>query len=462
MKKLFYLLIVSFVNSAFGLSDYTSQTYVQLRPTNQNIAMRQSLWHKLADIHEGYTQSGYQFYAFYQKSTDEQVEFAKYFTFDNKVELRVKGDSVSTTDREIRAEWLGLDAAYDGTLKLNPEQERIGGTLEFKRALSKYFKAGFFKNLWIGTNLSFEAVDNKTGVQSVGATSDNLVAQVGREDLTYGKIADTTSSVGLSESRLTLGADFKPTNRMDLGISSFVTIPGSVNKQTAKYLFEAVRGYNRHFGFGMGMHSQFPLNKEDSRCAVSFYIDGEAISFFSLNKLRVLDLKSKPWSRFLLLNKSTGSADDIAATTVLTQNVKIDPSALGEGSLGFRFNVGGFEAELGYAIWGHGSEEIELVDAFTTDYGISGSASGTSASASTIKTRAADDSSFTVIVQDDLDLKSGAARSAITHRINSSMGYVYLGKRLDVMLGLGAFYELPQNNSMLKQWGAFGKLGVFF
>ena len=82
----------------------------------------------------------------------------QYFTFGSKNQLTVKGDSVSTTDRDIRAEWLELASTYNGTLKLNPSQERIGGALEFKRALSKYFKSSLFENMWIGSTISFEVV----------------------------------------------------------------------------------------------------------------------------------------------------------------------------------------------------------------------------------------------------------------------------------------------------------------
>jgi hypothetical protein len=463
MKKNLFLILVSFSSSIFSLSDFTSQSFVQLHGANQNVSMRNSLWHRMADIHEGYTQSGYQLSGFYQRSTDDQAKLAKYFTFGNKDQLSVKGNTVSTTERDVRAEWLELPATYNGTLKLNPSVKRVGGALEFKRALSKYFKAGFFKNLWIGSTISFEKLEHAIGVQSVGAVSDDLVKQFSRSALVYGRLTPATSSTGLSEVRLTLGSDFKPANRLDLGLYTFASIPGSISKQTAFHLFEAVRGHNRHFGFGSGVHMQFPLNSRDANHDILFYLDGEVTSFLSNTQMRVLDLKTKSWSRYLLLNKADGtSTASVPATTILTRQVKVDPNVSGDLAAGFRLCRGGFEAELGYGLWGHGSEDLELVGSFASDYGIAGSIFANSASGSTVATLAADDSSFTPIVQDDLDLDSGAARSVITHRVNSSLGYVHFGKRLDAMLAFGAFFELPQNNAMVRQWGAWAKVGVFF
>lgn len=462
LKKLTIIWLFCKILIANGLNDFTSQTFVQLHPINQNIVLQQSLWYRLINIYDDCTSSGFQIYGIYQDSTNDQAKLAKYFTFDNKTELSVKGDSVSTTDRDIRAEWVGLPSDYNGVLALAPAQKRIGAALELRRALSKQLQFGLLRNFWLGCTLSFEALNYETGIQAVSGPQEELLAAFNNPELVYGKIAPSTSSKGLSEARFTFGVDFKPSHQADFTIYTYLSIPGSMNDQTAQYLFEALRGYNHHFGIGFGTHIQLPIYQAQ-RSDLLFYIDGDVNNLFSCKQMRVLDLDDKPWSRFLLLNKADGTSTvSTPATQVLTQNVHVKPYTIGDLAFGFRWQFGGLQAEIGYALWGHGTEILELVDNFSPDYGIAGSTLTSSASESNIATLAANDTTFTPITQADLNLLSGAAGSVITNRINGALGYICFGEKLDALFGIGVFFEVPQNNAMVKQWGVWGKTGLFF
>lgn len=462
LKKLtvIWLFCKSFFIS--GLNDFTSQTFVQLHPINQNIVLQQSLWYRLASLYDIYTSSGSQFYVIYQDSTNEQAKLTKYFTFDNKTELSIKGDGISTTNRDIRAEWVGLPTDFDGVLTLAPAQKRIGAAVELRHAFSKHLEFGLLRNFWLGCTFSFESLKYETGIKAVSGSQAALLLAFNNPNLEYGRIAPQTISKGLSEARLSLGVDFKPAYQTDFTLYSYLSIPGSMQSHTAEYLFEALRGYNHHFGIGFGTHIQLPIYQSQNS-DIFFYLDGDVNNLFSSRQMRVLDLNDKPWSRFLLLNRADGtSVVSTPATQILTQTVHVKSYAVGDLALGFRWQVNNLQLELGYALWGHGTEVLELVDNFAPDYGIAGSTLTSSASKSTISTLAANDATFTPIVQTDLNLISGAAGSVITNRINGALGYTYFGKKIDTLIGIGWLFEVPQNNSMVRQWGLWGKIGLFF
>ena len=452
MKKISLGLLLISNTTLFGLSDYTAQSAIQLRPGVQNLA----LWSGEAGA------SNLQLAMFYFKSTSDQSKLAQYFLVNNKSEITVKGDAVSTTDRDVRAEWLGLSDTYNGLLKLNPQQKRIGGIVRGERRLSHYFKAHFWKHFWIGAQLGLESVEQCTGAQSVGASADDqLLAQLDRAELQYCRIsASQTSGAGVSDLRLILGADYLAKRDLQLGLQSFLLIPGVWNQPDPTYLFAATQGLGKHFGFGFDLQVQLPLVTY-ARSELSAYLRAEAIGLFKNRQLRVMDLNNNPWSRFLILNKSDGTGS-VPATTILTQKVAVDPYATGELVLGLRYRYRALQAGLSYGLWGHGSERLSLVDDFVTAYGIAGSVLNKSASASTIASHAGDDTTFTTIQKSDLNLDSAAARAVITHRLNGQIGCNIEGQKIDLALNIGAFYELPQNNVMVKQWGSYLTFSLFF
>ena len=437
----------------FGLNDYTSQSAIQLRPGVQNLA----LWSSESGS------SKIQFVAFYQKAVGEQSGLAQYFLLGNKSEVTVKGDAVTTSDRDVRAEWLGLPDTYNGALMLNPQQKRFGGAICAQRRLEHYFKSKIWQHFWIGLQIDLESVEQQIGAQSVGAgVDDQLLVQFNRSELQYGKIGDAqTTSAGVSDVRLLLGVDYAGKHDLQLGLQSFLLVPGSWEQVVPEQLFTARRGFGKHVGFGFGAQVQIPLLSNRSRSELSGYLRSEVIGLLANQQLRVIDLKSKPWSRYLTLNKSDGSGNR-PATTILTQMVRVDPYATGELMLGLQYKYRAFRAELSYGLWGHGSERIALVNDFVTSYGIAGSALNKSASASTIVAQGSDDTAFTVLQKLDLDLDSASARAAITHRINGQVGCVVQGKQVDLALNGGVFYELPQNNAMVKQWGSYLNFSFLF
>ncbi len=192
-------------------------------------------------------------------------------------------------------------------------------------------------------------------------------------------------------------------------------------------------------------------------------------------QLRTYDLKKKPWSRYLLLNKKGGTPDqNIPATQIFTLKTRVRPYNIIELSTGWRIRSEHVEGELGYNIWAHGDEQLYLRCPMQKGWGIAGKGAmpdgtATSASLSTISEQApndvdpiTDDPIFIPLTASDLDFRSAASRAAFNHKLHASFAYVYTGCRTHGLLNIGGYYEFLQKNTALEQWGIWLKWAVSF
>jgi len=250
-------------------------------------------------------------------------------------------------------------------------------------------------------------------------------------------------------------------------------------KAEGKYLFEPLVGYNGHLGIGAGANFQFGLNKSRENFDLCFFLNLEALFLIRNMQKRTFDLKCKPWSRYLLFKHADGHIHDIyPGVNVLTQFVKVRPYNMVDLSMGFRFKTEHTELEVGYNIWGHGEEKIECLQKFTKCWGIAGlqqegDTKPRSASLSTICSReataaektedqASSEFKFIPIDECDLDKDSAASQGALNHRVHVAFGYEGPGDKVNGFVGLGGYYEIPQKNSALKNYGFWFKLGGSF
>jgi hypothetical protein len=174
------------------------------------------------------------------------------------------------------------------------------------------------------------------------------------------------------------------------------------------------------------------------------------------------------------LNKNDGTKN-ISAINVLSPRCKVNPFNFMDLTAGFRLQTHGLEVEVGYNLWAHGDEQIELEKPFPNDYGIAGDGTlvpgtniGATSSNSTINNLAPIDRdsngqpTFVPIHEYDLDFKSAGARGALVHRAYASLGYwIYIGTG-SIFLGSAAYVEISQKNTALSNVGFWAKLGGSF
>ena len=305
------------------------------------------------------------------------------------------------------------------------------------------------------------------------ANPQTILGSLRRPELVFGKFYGKSCSIGFAELRFKLGTELIFRDDFQVNVHSYVLIP-LAQKQDNTQLFEAIRGFNGHLGFGSVVNFQIPITCRDSCYSIAFYLDLENVFLFENRQFRSLEILGKPWSRFLLLNSKDG-VPNIPAINVLTQQMKVHPYNFLDLSTGFRFKNGMLDAEVGYGLWAHGTEKLKFRRKFPAIYGIAAKPGDltkeglpATASRSTISHLAETDKDtdgnfiFVPIHENELDFCSGASRETLVHRFNVALGLSQRGDCSNGFFGVGAYGEFPQNNAALVQWGFWAKFGAAF
>jgi len=456
-----------------NITDWQSQTFFLPRPVYDNVAAKQSLWHNI--IHNrGKTKSGaIQLMPMIQDSISNQ-KIKRYFLFNHKKSLTVKGDDFRD-DRDISAHWLGItDPHYNATLSIDPMQRQYGLLFTYQQNIEKFFDYEFLKNMWV--QIDAPLVVSKTNIClsesfATCSSSMNLHQAFNQCDWKFAKIRGEKKTAAIPELILSLGTNMLNKRQHQIGLYSSLIIP-TIDSYDPTYLFSPILGHNKHWGFATAVQFQIRLNETyNPDTYIGLFLNVENKFFIRNYQYRTFDLINKPWSRYLLFNSIDGRKD-IPGVNILTLKTHVSPFNIVDLSAGFRVYGNGFEAEAGYNLWAHGSEQLRLCHPFPAIYGIAGSGNakidcpdivtktvGATASMSDISQQCEDDETFTPITANDIDLYSAASRTVITHKFHLSVGYSLTESGF---IGFGFFFEAPHNNAMLKQWGAWGKIGSSF
>jgi len=496
--------------------DDASNSFMFTRPITQNLSTRQALWWDIIHNKGGEFLSSVNITAMYQQSLplfETDVYFAPSCCTDGYI---VSGDKVidNISRRKIRAEWINLPSTFNGTFSLSPVQKQAGVVFEFNQDLRKFSDASFFENSWVGIYFPLLWVENDMRLREHDysptftvsncccPTNPQTIAQAFRQvDWHFAKICGRRSIVSLGDINIQIGKTFLSRDHFLVAEYTTLYIPTG-NIQDGQSLFEPVAGNNGHFGFGTGVSFQILMNRDDSHFAACWFINLESVFLARNRQFRSFDLINKPYSRYLqLVRENDPTATRIPAVNILTQWVQVHPYNLADLSTGLRLKTARTELELGYSIWGHGTEKIDfLCDKFPLGYGIAGNQlapnedpaiycghfAPATASKSTIACLAENDvimtnclasfdqcvpllnadgnaqRVFIPILPEDLRLRSAAGESAFNHKFQMSFGFAHHVGNVDLFFGAGLYYDKPVKNGALNLLGGWAKWGASF
>ncbi|HRN78596.1 MAG TPA: hypothetical protein PLU71_05110 [Candidatus Dependentiae bacterium] len=490
MKK--YALSILVILSCFMCKLYArkqevfSHSFMYTRPVLYNVAMYDAIWHNFVYNKTGNHGSSFQMIGFAQKSREKNAIKQYFLPQNGKTNVLVAGDAISETffTRDVRAEWLGLPDTFSGVLTINPEQKQAGFIFQYHQNFKSMFaESSLWENTWFSISVPLVSVRNNFGPeQSMVMTGTNeptqppfdLIQAFNQPDWQYGKFCpNTLHSFSIAELRIDGGRDYVTQNKLNqFRYYAILSIPFAP-KQDASYIFDPFAGNNKHFGTGFGLNMNFLLNKDIEQFKLFYFIDLEAVYLWRNKQKRTFDLRNKPWSRFLPMNRQNGPPDqNIPGVNVLTFDVKVSPFGIFDFATGWRVQTGPFEFELSYSVWGRDYEHIKLWDTIPETfcygvYGIAGTGSmiekgqvvATSSSMSTINCQAPNDAEFTPITIEDIDFDSGAASSAIIQKLQVAAGIMHDEY---VFFGIGGYFEFAQKNSALQNSGVWVKWGMSF
>lgn len=477
MKKYYAILLIMFtplLNKAG--TNRTSQTFMFTHPVHHTIATTSGAYDKTITHKTGKHCTVIQAIPFYQESRDFRKKNSEknlnkncrksYFLLNCKEVASVKGDNASNSfNRDIRAEWLGLSDTFDGTLSLYPEQRSTGVIITANQDLKAWIDLKLLENWWI--DISIPLVNSKARLLTEGS-SPEVIDALNRNTLNYARVINCEDEkTGIPEIKLLLGGTYLNENGFLLTYYTGLVIP-TEGRPKPTYLFPATLGNNAHFNIIGGINCNLPLTNSSNLCQSNFFFTIENHHYLPNHQWRTVDLKEKQYSRYLPVRKENDSRT-VPAANVLTRHVKVSPHSFVDMSTGLEFSSCGFTCEIGYDLWGHGDEQIELRDDCCDtkvtlpyeQYGLAGSGTN-SASKSSIETQADDDTDFTTIKKEDLDLYSASGRGAIVHGMHAAFYYNDFCMDHSLIVGLGASYKSPNSNTALKTWGIWGKIGYEF
>lgn len=461
--------------TAMAARSKTSQSFLLTRPAYDNVEAQQFLWRDAV----GEEQSVFKVTPIYQKSTNDK-KLARYFLLDCQEEIVVAGDATAqNTQRNVRAEWLGLPSTFSGVYSLRPEQTQYAVTLSgfyhFKSATSW----SYLEQSWIGLTMPVVGMSNRANPRQSDAsnsagpvTGQEIVQALNQPDMIFGKIAPCTlKKTTVPELRFVFGTTWTTESDFLLLYYTGIAFP-TEPRQRPNYLFEPVLGHNRHYGLIAGFAAELPFHEEGSDFHAKMFFTAENNFMIRNNQLRSFDVFGKPWARYLQLRKAvtlpdgtvTGSAETTPGVNALTFPVRVHPNSFFNMALGLSIDQCGFNAEVGWQMWAHPRERLNFTKSCCSGrplifemYGIAGTGTN-SASQSMINTRAPDDLIFTTFKRGDIDLHSGANRGAFSQSVNGALGY----RCSFGFIGVGGFWEKPNCDTALEQWGVWGTLGYTF
>ncbi len=462
------ILILSLVSCTCSLleakDNKTSQIIMYTRPAFNFVAASTGAWADIITQKKGCSKTVAQIVPIFQESLCD-CHTRSYFLINCKPRISVVGDNAPLTsklDRDVRAEWLGLDPTFEGDFSVAPWQRQVGAILNYNQDLGAWMNSTFLKYWWLDVYLPVFQVYNNLNAQG----SEKVVNAMKRNELEYAKMDNVRrKKTGVGELRVSLGTTVLNTDCFTLTYYGGITSPGE-SRMHPIHIFQPRTGSNGHWGLDNGLLCRLPFyccyERGDT---VEFFFSIELDYRFRREEFRVFDLCHKPWSRYLLVRQE-GDPRTIPAANILNRCVEVCPHSAVDLSTGISVDHNGFGFEIGYNLWATQTEQIKLIDPPHCNkiihrmqrYGIAGSGKDHSASKSTISKLADDDTTFVTLHESQLDYCSGAAQGSASQRLHASLFYQGGGECFNALVTIGAFTDWPHNNATLKTWGAWGNI----
>lgn len=320
-----------------------------------------------------------------------------------------------------------------------------------------------------------------------------MTAAFEQSDWEFGKIKTSGSlkKTGLADIDLRIGYEWLQLTPYHLESFFGIIIPTG-NKPHAHYLFEPIIGNGGHFAVEWG--ATYEIDIWDNECRemyVSLELSAVGKYLFQRKQTRMLDLKYKPWSRYIQLYANKDAAQTAFNTqdlygftpgiNVLTQEVNVTPGYQAFGNTAFILDWRRCSFEAGYNLFVRRAECVELKNNFTATAAIKdflgvGSTSPIRDMQGNPYTETAvqiSDPLFplpvpvnlyeqSIIRESDLDLNSANTPATVAHTIYGNFNVDFECREWPLFIDAGASYTFSHVDNVVEKWMVWGKFGVLF
>lgn len=171
---------------------------------------------------------------------------------------------------------------------------------------------------------------------------------------------------GLADIDVIVGYNICNDDCYHIGFYGMAVLPTG-KKRKNLFIFDPTVGNGKHFELGGGISAHTVLwSGEDSNLAL--FLEGNVTHMFKSRQNRTFDLKDNgPFSRYLLLKEYdtdgsifTYNNNLFNANFFTTREVEVSLAAKGDASLKLAYRWCGLGIDVGYNIYGHSNEKIDL------------------------------------------------------------------------------------------------------
>lgn len=311
------------------------------------------------------------------------------------------------------------------------------------------------------------------GVGSVAQALNNPIYQFGKFNCSDCEI--DRHRTGIDDIQLRLGYERNWCNDKHIGgIYAIGTIPTG-DEMNAEYIFQPTVG-TRHASVGVGIEGECQLwnhGCEDRQLA--FMFDANYRYAFKRSERRTFDLcKNGQFSRFLLVVDQANPAAPMPGVNFFTQPVDVTPRSTAQAWLALHYAHCDYNVEIGYNFFWRQQEKLNNCNScFTNTIGIyqlgCPGQNCTTASTATIAqgpNQIVADATFVTLTQNDLNLNSAAAGSALSNKFYIAAEINRCAYDcLDWFAAVGGSYEFVTGNykcTTLPVGAVFAKFGLIF
>jgi hypothetical protein len=489
MKKRSLIFLLSATVCAQAAKDSgnaTGKTFYSVRPLYQSaMPEKESLFYDRAFAKDCGWSGAIELVPFYSKTTKSE-DLAKYFMYCGKTEFQVNNEVAIASqppvvNREIQALHFNIGAhitdgavsTFSSTISFRPHQSISGLGITWRQ----YIYPNCEKKWWLELSGPVYHVKNemrlketnKTGTPDPAYNQDMTEAFKGGtddRDIKFGKINGARKKTGFADLEIKLGYDVvcEDAYRADFWLGALVP---TGNKPKAIYVFEPIIGHNKHWGIIGGAHYGVKLWSDCDR-SLNWEVAFAGKYLFKNDETRMLDLKFRPWSRYMLIyaDQTAAAAHDMTnGSEVFTRKLQVTPRFQGDINSAFVYTGCSVQAEVGYNFWARQAEKVRLDKAWQEGPAVAeiinnGQINRLSNIGTDNRSAGIAYSTDTRIKESDLDLASATHPAAESHTIYGALGYRWDCWCWPTLVGFGGSYEFSAVNTAANRWSIWGKLGI--
>lgn len=460
--------------------------------------------------------------------TADACDIARYFLPNDKDYIIVGGDASACAvnlTRDVNAAHFGIltfqnalteydsgfnNATFESRVDFCPKQTSVGIGFTLQHRLSKGF--------WWDIAFPITHIRNTMGLKETVYQQDNedqetdtcnYVHSNFTESITcdskrmYGNIyPGWMKKTGIPQVEVRIGRDVT-TSACVFGSYVGLTVPTG-NKPCARYMFEPVLGNNQHWGCMLGAYGAVELMRDSSDRTINALFTSVTRFLAPNTQRRSFDLKSKPWSRYMLVwtDNNAGSAltgvTDLGTKTAplinyTTMCVSVHPHYNYDFNFGLNYSTKRFRAEAGYNLYARNDEDIYFNQPMKSGIGVAGikrfldsikaaaveppytnslatiaspvfklevTNAGGRADEVVNTTGKNTTPAYVPITIDDLNTISGSCPATLAQTIYGALGFMWDMWDCPFFTSAGVAYEFASNNTTPDRWTAWFKLGV--